>query len=65
MQPAETVLVARSKDRLEAVKQEIEDLGGRARSYPADLSDATAVAQLVREIRAGFSAYLGSKPAFE
>ncbi len=48
---AETVLVARSKDRLEAVEQEIEDLGGRACSHPADLSDVAAVAQLVAEIR--------------
>lgn len=47
---AETVLVARSKDRLQALQQRIEDDGGRACSHPSDLSDAPSVALLVEEI---------------
>ncbi len=47
---AETVLVARSKERLEALQQEIEGAGGRACTHPADLSDVGAVAQLVESI---------------
>ncbi len=47
---AETVLVARSKDRLETLRQEIEDAGGRACVHPADLSDTDTVAGLVEEI---------------
>lgn len=47
---AETVLVARSNDRLETLRQEIEDAGGRACAHPADLSDTDNVAGLVEEI---------------
>ena len=48
---AQTVLVARSKERLEALRHEIEAAGGRACPHPADLSDVAAVAQLVESIR--------------
>jgi len=48
---ARTVLVARSKERLEALRYEIEAAGGRACPHPADLSDVAAVAQLVESIR--------------
>lgn len=45
-----TVLVARSKQRLEALEEEIENLGGRACPHPADMSDPVAVGQLVDEV---------------
>jgi short-subunit dehydrogenase len=48
---ARTVLVARSKERLEALQHQIEAAGGRACPHPADLSDVDAVAQLVEGIR--------------
>jgi short-subunit dehydrogenase len=47
---AQTVLVARSKERLEALEREIETDGGRACSHPADLSDGTAVDQLIKSV---------------
>lgn len=48
---AGTVLVARSTERLEALRSEIEASGGRACPHPADLSDIAAVEQLVESIR--------------
>jgi short-subunit dehydrogenase len=48
---ARTVLVARSKERLEALQHEIEAAGGRACPHSADLSDVAAVVQLVEGIR--------------
>jgi len=48
---ARTVLVARSKKRLEALQHEVEAAGGRACPHSADLSDVAAVAQLVEGIR--------------
>jgi len=48
---ARTVLVARSKERLEALQHEIEAAGGRACPHPADLSDVAAVTNLVEGIR--------------
>lgn len=47
---AETVLVARSADRLEGLRRVIEDGDGRACPHPADLSDPVSVARLVEEI---------------
>lgn len=48
---ADTVLVARSAERLGALQHAIENEGGRACSHPADLSDSAAVADLVEEVR--------------
>jgi short-subunit dehydrogenase len=48
---AETVLVARSKERLDSLQRDIEAAGGRACAHPADLADMAAVAQLVESIR--------------
>jgi len=48
---ARTVLVARSKVRLEALRHEIEAAGGRACPHSADLSDVVAVEQLLDGIR--------------
>src|SRR3954454_14180208 len=44
------LLVARSKDKLEETKQEIEDAGGTAYIYSADLADTDAIDGLVDEI---------------
>jgi thioester reductase-like protein len=44
------LLVARSADKLEETKQEIEDAGGTAYVYSADLSDMDAIERVVGEI---------------
>ena len=46
------VLIARSVDKLEETKREIEDAGGTAYIYPADLSDMEAIDEVVRQILA-------------
>jgi short-subunit dehydrogenase len=46
------LLVARNEAALERLAREIEQRGGRARVYPADLSDAEAVERLAGEIDA-------------
>jgi len=46
----ETVLVARSADRLEEMRERIQEAGGSACAHPADLSDAGCVARLVEEV---------------
>jgi NAD(P)-dependent dehydrogenase (short-subunit alcohol dehydrogenase family) len=46
------VLIARSVDKLEETKKEIEDAGGTAYIYPADLSDMDAIDEVVRQILA-------------
>jgi NAD(P)-dependent dehydrogenase (short-subunit alcohol dehydrogenase family) len=46
------VLIARSVDKLEETKKEIEDAGGTAYIYPADLSDMEAIDEVVRQILA-------------
>ena len=46
------VLVARSADKLEETKREIEEVGGTAYVYPADLSDMEAIDDVVRRILA-------------
>ena len=48
---ARVLLVARSADKLESVAKEIRNSGGSALVFPADLSDPTAVAAMVDEIR--------------
>ena len=45
-------LVSRGADKLEELRQEIEDLGGKAYVYPTDLSDMDAVGGLVGRILA-------------
>lgn len=47
------VLVARSADRLEELRAEIEALGGRAEVAPCDLSDTDAIEALVDRVLAG------------
>jgi short-subunit dehydrogenase len=44
------LLVARSTDKLEQAKREIEDLGGTAYTYSADISDPESVDELVQRV---------------
>ena len=44
------ILVARSLDKLEEIKKEIEEAGGTASAYSADLSDMDAIDRVVGEI---------------
>jgi NAD(P)-dependent dehydrogenase (short-subunit alcohol dehydrogenase family) len=44
------ILVARSLDKLEEIKKEIEEAGGTASAYSADLSDMDAIERVVGEI---------------
>jgi NAD(P)-dependent dehydrogenase (short-subunit alcohol dehydrogenase family) len=44
------LLVARGQDKLEATALEIEALGGRAYTYPCDLSDTDAIDALAKQI---------------
>ena len=50
----EVVLVARTREKLEAVAEEIEAAGGVAHVHPADLSDLDAVARLGDEVLAEY-----------
>ena len=47
---AQVVLVSRTREKLEALKQEIEQGGGRAFVYPADLSDLDACDAMIRQV---------------
>jgi NAD(P)-dependent dehydrogenase (short-subunit alcohol dehydrogenase family) len=49
---ARVVLVARSREKLDAIKEAIEARGGTAFSYPADLSSAEDCERLVRAVLA-------------
>jgi NAD(P)-dependent dehydrogenase (short-subunit alcohol dehydrogenase family) len=46
------LLVARSADKLEETKREIEDMGASAYAYSADISDPASVDQLVEKVLA-------------
>jgi NAD(P)-dependent dehydrogenase (short-subunit alcohol dehydrogenase family) len=46
------ILVARSADKLEETKREIEDMGGTAYAYSADISDPESVDELVASVLA-------------
>src|SRR3954470_9721530 len=46
------LLVARGEDKLNELRQEIEDLGGSAYVYPADLTDMDAIGKLVNRLLA-------------
>ncbi len=46
------LLVARSTDKLEQAQREIEDMGGTAHTYAADISDPASVEQLVQRVLA-------------
>ena len=46
------LLVARSADKLEETQREIEDLGGTAHSYTADVSEPDSVDELVKQVLA-------------
>ncbi|MGB9183678.1 MAG: SDR family oxidoreductase [Solirubrobacteraceae bacterium] len=50
------LLVARSADKLEQTRREIEDMGGTAYSYSADVSEPEAVDDLVRQVLADHAA---------
>jgi NAD(P)-dependent dehydrogenase (short-subunit alcohol dehydrogenase family) len=50
------ILVARSRDKLEEVKQEIESRGGTAHVYTADLSDNDSIDAAVEQILADHAA---------
>ncbi|HKW77440.1 MAG TPA: SDR family oxidoreductase [Terriglobales bacterium] len=43
-------LIARGKDRLEAAKREVEELGGRAVAIPCDVADAAALEAAAEQI---------------
>jgi len=47
---AQVVLVSRTREKLEALKHEIEQEGGRAFVYPADLSDLDACEAMIRRV---------------
>ncbi len=47
---AQVMLVSRTREKLEALKQEIEEAGGRAFVYPADLSDLDACDAMIRQV---------------
>lgn len=47
---ATVVLVARDRDRLDEVRREITEAGGRAVSWPTDITDADAVERLVEGV---------------
>lgn len=49
---ATVLLVARSRDRLEEIANEIAAAGGTAEVHPADLSDPDSVAELAKEVLA-------------
>jgi NAD(P)-dependent dehydrogenase (short-subunit alcohol dehydrogenase family) len=46
------LLVARSEDKLEQTKREIEDMGGTAYAYSADVSDPESIERLVERVLA-------------
>ena len=50
------LLVARSEDKLEATKREIEDLGGTAYAYTADVSIPDSIDELVEKVLADHAA---------
>ncbi|HET7339608.1 MAG TPA: SDR family oxidoreductase [Candidatus Dormibacteraeota bacterium] len=49
---AHVMLVSRTRDKLEALKQEIEQSGGRASVYAADLSDLDACDAMIHQVLA-------------
>ena len=49
-------LIARGIDRLEAVRREVEELGGRALVLPADVADADAIENAAAEVVRQFGA---------
>ena len=49
---AHVILVSRTREKLEALKQEIEQSGGRASVYPADLSDLDACDAMIHQVLA-------------
>jgi NAD(P)-dependent dehydrogenase (short-subunit alcohol dehydrogenase family) len=49
---ADVLLVSRTKEKLDALREEIETAGGRASVYPADLSDLDACDAVIKRILA-------------
>ncbi|CCH57018.1 short chain dehydrogenase [Fibrisoma limi BUZ 3] len=47
---ARVALIARDQDRLEAAKKEVEDLGGQALIFPADVADADRIETIAAEV---------------
>jgi len=51
---AKTVMVSRTREKLEALRDEIESEGGKAFVYPADLSDLEACDAMIQHVLADF-----------
>ena len=51
---AKTVLVSRTREKLEALRDDIESEGGKAFVYPADLSDLEACDAMIQRVLADF-----------
>jgi NAD(P)-dependent dehydrogenase (short-subunit alcohol dehydrogenase family) len=51
-QGAIVILVSRTKEKLQELKEEIEAEGGRAHLYPTDLSDLDACGQMIQKVLA-------------
>lgn len=51
---AHVILMARTKEKLEEVKAEIEAEGGQASVFPCDLNDMDSIDQVSKEIQASF-----------
>ncbi len=47
---AKIALIARGKERLEQAKQEVEDFGGQALTFSADVADAEAIERVAAEV---------------
>ncbi|HSS60843.1 MAG TPA: SDR family oxidoreductase [Candidatus Limnocylindrales bacterium] len=47
---AQVMLVSRTREKLDALREEIEQSGGRASVYPADLSDLDACDAMIRQV---------------
>ncbi|MDQ3729308.1 MAG: SDR family NAD(P)-dependent oxidoreductase [Actinomycetota bacterium] len=47
---ARVILVSRTKEKLDAVKAEIEELGGEAHVHPCDLTDSAAIEAMADEV---------------
>jgi len=49
---ARVILVSRTKDKLDAVKAEIEEVGGEAHVHPCDLTDTDAIGAMAEQVLA-------------
>ncbi|MFZ3075070.1 MAG: SDR family NAD(P)-dependent oxidoreductase, partial [Psychrobacter glacincola] len=51
---AHVILLARTEDKLKAVKESIEELGGKASYYPCDLTNMAEIEKVSTQILADF-----------